>query len=295
MISFSQYLNFKNYLAESIVDTVKQALSPQIFEFPASENPKLKSAVIDQIQSGISLLKDKVDVIDYVLIGSILTLRYNDQTDLDITVLVDCDEQQLKELRKFVGEINEIPVPGTEHPVNYFVINTREGFNRNLGFADGVFDIRSNRFLRKPELKEFSVEKYWDAFRKAASEIDITKGELRQDAFDYEELKGLERGLVQSLRDRLEAKIEEMEEGAQELTKLYLQIKQDRRDAFARDMTAKDLADYGEKNRLPENVIYKLLERYHYLDFLHRVKEILGDDKELSPSEADELADFVSQ
>ena len=37
------------------------------------------------------------------------------------------------------------------------------------------------------------------------------------------------------------------------------------------------LEEYGKKNRLPENVTYKLLERYYYFDFIKKLKDIIHD------------------
>ena len=73
----------------------------------------------------------------------------------------------------------------------------------------------------------------------------------------------------------------------------YEKIKQNRRNAFAKTVTSKEIREYGAKNRLPENVIYKLLEKYHYLEFLKNVEDIVGDDNKISDKEADELSDYI--
>ena len=43
------------------------------------------------------------------------------------------------------------------------------------------------------------------------------------------------------------------------------------------------------RNRLPNNVIYKMLEKYYYFEFINKLKEIIGDDRKLSDKEADSL------
>ena len=53
-------------------------------------------------------------------------------------------------------------------------------------------------------------------------------------------------------------------------------------------MTPDQIRTYGIKNRLPKNVIYKMLEKYHYLTFFKRCKKIL-DDGEVSDAEIDSL------
>lgn len=284
---------FRKFIAESIVDPERETISPDIFFAPESDNPKLKPKVIEQIDVGIKKLQDLTTVKDYMLMGSILTRRYNEEADLDVTVLVDASDEELKSVRKQLKNINGSFVPGTRHPVNYFVTNDVEDYKRKRSLADGEFDIKKNEFIRKPIHKPFDVKKYWTEFEIAAGGIDVAKGELKRDLIDYEQLKTMSRAQVKYLRKQIEDKLEDVEEITKELADLYEKIKQDRRDAFDRPITPEDIKQYGDKNRLPENVIYKLLEKYHYINFLHKVDEILGPDKELSPDEADELADLV--
>ena len=44
-------------------------------------------------------------------------------------------------------------------------------------------------------------------------------------------------------------------------------------------MSPDEIRTYGVKNRLPKNVIYKMLEKYHYLKFYKKCKQILDDGK----------------
>ena len=62
----------------------------------------------------------------------------------------------------------------------------------------------------------------------------------------------------------------------------------DRRTAFDTDMTPDEIRTYGIKNRLPKNVIYKMLEKYHYLKFYKKCKQILDDGK-VTDAEIDSL------
>ena len=62
----------------------------------------------------------------------------------------------------------------------------------------------------------------------------------------------------------------------------------ERRDAFDKDMTPDEIKTFSIKNRLPKNVIYKMLEKYHYLTFLKKCKKIL-DDGEVTDAEIDTL------
>jgi nicotinic acid mononucleotide adenylyltransferase len=53
-------------------------------------------------------------------------------------------------------------------------------------------------------------------------------------------------------------------------------------------MTPDEIKTFSIKNRLPKNVVYKMLEKYHYLTFLKKCKSIL-DDGEVTDAEIDSL------
>ena len=44
-------------------------------------------------------------------------------------------------------------------------------------------------------------------------------------------------------------------------------------------MTPDEIREYGIHNKLPKNIIYKMLEKYHYMKFYKKLKDILEDDK----------------
>jgi predicted nucleotidyltransferase len=287
-------IRFKQFILEAITDDERETLSKQIFSVVEPQSKaKLHTKVISQIDAGLKEIEKLAPVIEYVLMGSILTLRYTDEADLDILVLIDTNENKLDAIRKKINNINEKLVSGTEHPVNYFVVSDKKDYQRRSKIGDGVFDIKNNKFIRIPDNKPFDVGVYWQEFLDSVGDIDKLKSELKRDLIDYKKLKQSKKSGVKYIRQKLQDKLQELEDGANDLVDLYDKIKQDRRDAFNKDLSDKEIKKYGESNRLPENVIYKLLERYHYLTFLKQVDEILGDDKELSPEEAKELAAYL--
>ena len=54
------------------------------------------------------------------------------------------------------------------------------------------------------------------------------------------------------------------------------------------DMSPDEISKSFTLNRLPKNVIYKMLEKYHYLKFYKKCKKIL-DDAKVSDDEIDDL------
>ena len=155
--------------------------------------------------------------------------------------------------------------------------------------ADGTFDIDKNQFIRKPEPGTFEPEKYVADFQKRVSEIDVVKGELVRDMIDYEELKDLTSADIENLSGLVSKKLDEIKSSINTLIDIGDKTIADRKDAFSKDMSPDEIRKFGVKNRLPKNVIYKMLEKYHYLKFFKKLKEIMEDGK-ISPDELKSLS-----
>jgi hypothetical protein len=283
--------SFNNFLHESILDPEQSSLSSVVFDL--NDEPKLKDSVRDEILTKIAHLGKTVDIIDYTLIGSILTRRFANDSDIDINVLVSASDEKMNQIRKTAVELSGDFLSNTTHPINLHVLNDKADYDNSNNSADGVFDISNNKFVRKPIEKPFHIEKYMKLFKDAISKIDILKDELKDDIVDYNELKHFSKDDMKSLQKEIESKIKEIESDAQGLVDLYDNIKKQRADGFARSLSASEIRQYGVKNRLPGNVLYKLLERHLYLNFLHKIQEILGDDEKLSSKEIDQLDNLV--
>jgi predicted nucleotidyltransferase len=284
--------SFSSFLTESILDPERPIHDVSIFD--AGEPLTLKPNVRAQILAGISKLSRHMDIKDYTLIGSILTRRYAEDSDVDVNVLISAKDEDMIELVKVATENSGKFVDGTKHPINYHLLNDEKDFENANNSADGVFDISNNKFIREPIEKPFYLEKYMDKFKTLVTQLDILKTDLADDLMDYSELKFLSKDSARHLKDEIERELKEIEQSATGLIDVYDRVRKDRADAFARPLTASDIREYGAKNRLPANVIYKLLERHHYLTFLHKVKEIVGDDENVSPDEAEKLKNLVT-
>ena len=281
-------------LPESVIDIPRRIYAPGVFDNADTDNPKLKQEVLDMIDKQIGEFRKLGPIIQYFLIGSIVTKRYRNDADLDINVLFDvpgtAEEQETKreELAALLTDINGKEVPGTKHPINYFIQTNPDVAKEALEKTYGVFDIVNNKFKRRPAPDTFDPKKYEADFQKKVQEIDIIKGELKRDIIDYEVLKELTPNDVLDLQEIVNEKLEEIEDNIRLLKQMGDDIVTQRRDIFARDLTPDEIREFGKANKLPKNVIYKMLEKYHYMHFYHMLKDILEDDK-ITDKEIDSL------
>jgi len=285
-------------LKESIIDIPRSTYAPGVFDNADSKDPKIKSSVKAMIDKQVKDFEKEYPVLKITLIGSILTKRYRNDADLDINVLFDVPEEKQEDERlrlskqflssKNPDNIQGKLISGTKHPVNYYLITDQKTYDDQNEKADAVFDIKNNKFVKRPEDFTFDVNLYLKDFERKVQEIDVIKGELKRDIIDYDELSELKSGDIKDLEKRIKGKLEEIEKDIQDIVDIGDTVDAERRAAFDKDMTPDEIRQYGIKNRLPKAVIYKMLEKYHYITFFKYLKNILADG-EVSDDEIDSL------
>jgi nicotinamide mononucleotide adenylyltransferase len=285
-------------IREAVIDIPRRTYAKGVFDDADTENPKLKQSVLDIIQNQIKQFNDIRPVLKYSLVGSILTKTYRDDADLDVNVLFDVPLEDRdvvrKELAKSLRNINGTLVPGTKHPINYYIITDPNVKETNDKMADAVFDIKNNTFIRKAKEFKFDPKRYAADFEKKVREIDVVQGELKRDIIDYNELKELNPDDVLDLQELINEKLDEIENGIKQLIDIGNTVLKDRADAFATDMTPEEIKSFGRKNQLPKNVIYKMLEKYHYLTMYKKLKEIL-DDGQVTDAEINSIDEALEK
>jgi predicted nucleotidyltransferase len=98
LITESEFNNVK----EAIVNTVSDKLS-DIFD----EKGIMKSEVINSINRGLDIIKKQfpdLKIIDHYVVGAAVTYQYEDESDIDITVVLDptTPPEKLKEVDKWI-------------------------------------------------------------------------------------------------------------------------------------------------------------------------------------------------
>ena len=294
-----QYLKVES-VKESIIDIPRKNYAKDVFDDHDKEKPKVKDKIKKLVSKQLKLFNDKfAPVIKYGLIGSILTKRYREDADLDINILFDVPEDKREEtletLRKSLKDYNGKNIPGTKHPVNYYVIVDPAVFKKQNKMADGVFNIEKDEWIKKPKDLGFDPEVYLKDFQKKVKELDVVRGELKRDLIDYKELKKLDKDEVDDLSGKVDDKLKEVEDNIKTIIKIGTDTADERRISFEKDMTPDEIRKFGVKNKLPKNVIYKMLEKYYYLKLKKDLKDVLGDDEKLQPDEIGDIKEAVGK
>jgi hypothetical protein len=130
--------SLREYLKESILDPVKEELSPEIWNGEKLK-PQVKTHIIKRFESWFRAHASSGRIKYMYLLGSMTGYQYSKDSDLDINVVTNLTDEKVKELFEILP--NGSNLPGTEHPINYYVVNKENPKWRTAGFYDLLKDV----------------------------------------------------------------------------------------------------------------------------------------------------------
>ena len=68
-------------------------------------------------------------------------------------------------------------------------------------------EVTKKKFEKKTKSKPFDTDDYMDEFKNTVQKLDFTKGELKRDLIDYNELKELDKEVTQTYNEFLRSKL----------------------------------------------------------------------------------------
>jgi len=281
-----------NNILESVIDTTRRNLDPLIFDKQGSTYV-MRSDILTFLQDVVDSIDEEIaNINDSFIKGSILSFQWLDNTDIDLLLEVDQDigEEDRRRIQDQIDEKFSIEIPGTEHPLQVYV----QPGKYDMRNADGVYKLDGGGWIKGPYNVAVNIDNYMDKFNKMVGSIDLATGELKRNIIDYDILKKLPQDEIDGLSEKLKQKTAKINSTVEDIVFQYKHIRNMRHDAFREDMTPKDIIEYGTKNSLPENVIFKLMERYYYLKFMRDLKSLVEDNKIDQESEVEEVKDILN-
>lgn len=270
-------MNFESFFKESILDYARPGLDPQVFTTTGNGPPVLNSGIKVQIEKDVTEIKRYLPTKRILIIGSILTKNYTKSSDIDVTVEVHKEDLDLdygglgaEKIIQMLKQLNGKLATGTTHPINYFITTDFDDDN-----ADAIYDFETDKWIKEPIPRELNIDNYIKTFNDLVSSVDLITGKLRRDAIDYNELKEMDDYSIVNLHSIMSKKLYEINKNIETLVSFKKEIKDKRKAAFSRPMEPEEIIKYASKNRLPENVIYKLFQKYYYFDLINRLDEII--------------------
>ena len=298
-------------LFSSVLDAPRDVLDPAIWQDRPDEipmlRPNIKVKIVQRFFEYLNRFGGYVSpelwVKNMFYTGSTATYRYSDRSDVDIHVVVDwqdmleanpdkkkpTNEEVWRDLHDtFWWTLNKLQLEGTKHPIQYYVVKPGEE-KGIIEQKEEIYDIGHDVWLIPPEKAlEMPEEVLQVAINNASDimhKIDEQMSNARQGLIDYALLaEVITPENAKDVYNLLAEKTRQVDKHLKEMKAEYDKLKMSRQEAFT-DHTM-------NSNFSLDNVIFKLVERYKYLDVLRKVKR-LTDSLDLKPDQMPDIADAL--
>lgn len=295
----------------SIIDYPRSGLDERIWNVKGKEinlQPKTRSdieKIIREFLKEVNLPTSSLE--DVIIYGSILTNQWNSNTDIDARVILD-PEIVSKKYEEVTGDdlfeaarsiLHGNLVGNTSHPFNATVVipgEQTELAQHDLGLTktDPIFSLRTNQIKNFGEwnTSSFDPDTEFEKERKSADELmqylDTLIHDVRTKTIDVELLKEAIEYVdnPDEIISKLEEKISSLTTIIYELVTQYELIKKKRSEGYEISPNTMD------HHKMPQNIIYKILDKYKYIDIMKKLKLILKNG--IQTTEVEEIADAVN-
>lgn len=264
-------------LNENVLDPINKTLNKDLFiEGKEIIKEKVKNFIVDNFLrwfEKIGFKKERVN--DFYLIGSSIGYQYTDTSDIDVTVDTDLTEAEIEKLKTILPNNNLLL--NTKHPVNYYLKTLKETEKD----ADVIYNLKNDKWLKKSKKEnvEVSASYMLEITKFFMSGIQDRLAELERDKIELEIYKNYSPEKIEISQKEINTLISNKEtEIKSDLDALYIAyhiIRGFRKEAFQEGEPFEVLIDINMKNPnySVNNLVYKTLERYGYLEKLEKAKE----------------------
>lgn len=234
------------------------------------------------------------------IVGSITCNLYTESTDIDVHIIPEdlsiwSDEDKGKAVKEWYEDRSEeLEMFVGEHIIEFFI---QPQPHVDL-LSVGVYDLLGDVWLKGPKIHPMSYDPYEDYgdiaddIRNAVQGADIVLGELKRDVIDFEViskvLPRLPKEAQKKLQLRLKNKLEDIEKDIQSLKlqrKSWVKLRRLGNEPIKsiEDLKNSELVSNWENM----NIVFKFIARYHYMDVIKALENLLEDDSRITPGEID--------
>lgn len=269
--------SFKKFVEEGVFDSIKSKLNPEIW-FNNKLNSQLRKFILTILYRWLKEKNiDKSKVVNVRLTGSLAGFEYGKKSDLDVSVILDLTDGELKELWDDLpnGEFFD----GIKYPINFNIRNKwKESWEND---TNGVYDLIGDKWFKEPTSpKKNPFDRYKaveDTARFFIAGISSVIAEYKADVDAYNSFKDYTKSTNSNTEDdelqqRLKFKIQEIIDDIDSL-KIAKHVLHNLRDeAFNVDSLQLDRdTDDETGNESLNNLLYKHIESLGYFETIKKI------------------------
>ncbi|MAG26426.1 hypothetical protein CMI47_12825 [Candidatus Pacearchaeota archaeon] len=257
---------------ESIIDPPQKTLDQHVFSNDTLLTQYSRKQVNNALNEFLNNIKIFPKIEGIVIVGSILTRQWTENSDIDVGIIIDYDIlikylqvndriEVYKYLSIFLQDVNNKYFIN-KHPINIYINDINDQiFKRDVNiynFITNTWTKKINRIVYNP--KEIQAQK--DIVRKCIIKINNLISNTTIDIIDYKMLKHEisikidNHEQILPLCDKLHIIKKKLENDLSNLELVFNNIK----------YTRKSVLDKSNNESIPTEIRYKLYERYNILN-----------------------------
>jgi len=255
---------------ESILNPLHNTLNPLLWD-----DRILKTDVKQYIENNfiewLNNIDDSIGIKDMYFLGSNTGYQYSDTSDIDINVYLNASDDEINKLNPIRPNGNNLP--NTNYPINYFLVNKEI----DLIGKGAIYDLFNNEWVVEPskEKVEISLLYIIEIAKIFMEGIDNKFAELVRDEKEREMyIDQLNTGNYDEVevKREIQRKDREIEADYDSLVVMLHLIHTFRNEGFDDKEKEEFLMKNQRGNFSIQNQIYKIIEKFGYIEKLHGLK-----------------------
>lgn len=284
-----------------------------IFTDVLSSSPRLQPSVRNTIRLYVGNIKEYLPVSGVKIVGPCLSMVH--APDCPVEVMIEVEDRlaidpvagssKMLAAYKDISLIQNTPLPSNPHTLRFLIVNTPEkkdgedtskAYEKAYEHYEDVYDVEADGWIKHDSLKTYDsesemkadVDKFLNDLSRRVAVIDLKVSDASNGIADVEELKQrFKARQLPELKKQLEAKLAQIEADVKTILKRYERLNKARASEY-KTADAKKLATLAKNAELPDDIVYRLLERYYYVELSQKLNEILDG----GPVTADSVVDL---
>lgn len=274
-----ELMNWGVQLQESVLDPVHETLAKEVWDSDGKLKSKHKKYILDKLSKWLKEMKIEAEPKHVMIVGSIATYQYSPLSDIDVNVLIDIPEDRYKQIIPLLP--NGEPLPGTTYPINYYLSTLAEP--NDIAGRQAIYDVVTDKWVKRAnkekiqypyayiiEIAKFfmdGIDQRVAEYERDKIELELYTGYLKDEGVDLEE---------KEIREAIDKKELEVKADLDSIFVALKMVKAFRKKAFEDGFVSSYLIDIKSANSdfSINNLVYKALERFGYIDKLEKYMKI---------------------
>ena len=259
-------------LTESELDPVNKTRCRDLFDENDVLLPNVKAYLLELLEKFKKDSQYPFEVRNMFIIGSSTGYQYTLTSDIDVTIESTLTSEQISDVYSLLP--HNVLLPGTNRPINFFCMPADKSLQEND--AENIYDVFKDTWVKKSEKNKVVLPYQYikDLSRFFIDGAELALSRYRQDKQEIEIYRAMDvekHEITQEEKiEKISQKLVDLRNDIDALRLIHHIIYSFRGEGFNGQLFKVniELANAGDPRYSPNNLVYKMIDRFGYLEKL---------------------------